>query len=161
MSSLADRQTRPASVKDDIVVVIGGTVVNSSDDLGDAVQQLTPGDTAVFSVDRDRRGAVDPGGTVVENTDADSEAARQAVCRRFVHRCVRDDVVSRSAAVAVNSVTDIFPTAWQSSKGVIKVLNPVNVFSHLNGTNDDLSKHDRPRWWASRVSAMTWATRPG
>jgi hypothetical protein len=40
---------------------------------------------------------------------------------------------------AVNSVTDIFPTAWESSKGVVKVLNPVNVFTHLNGTNEDLS----------------------
>jgi membrane-associated protease RseP (regulator of RpoE activity) len=40
---------------------------------------------------------------------------------------------------AVNSVTDIFPTAWQSMRGVVEVLNPVNVLSHLTGENDDLA----------------------
>jgi hypothetical protein len=43
------------------------------------------------------------------------------------------------AGAAVNSVTDIFPVAWESTKGVIKVLNPVNVVSHLAGTNDDIT----------------------
>jgi membrane-associated protease RseP (regulator of RpoE activity) len=38
---------------------------------------------------------------------------------------------------AVSSVTDVFPLAWENAQGVIKVLNPVNIVNHLNGTNDD------------------------
>ena len=41
-------------------------------------------------------------------------------------------------AAAANAVTDIFPTSWTMTKGVVKVLNPVNVVTHLAGTNDDL-----------------------
>ncbi len=42
-------------------------------------------------------------------------------------------------SAATNSVTDIFPTSWQSVQGVVKVLNPVNVFTHVTGDNDDIS----------------------
>ncbi len=42
------------------------------------------------------------------------------------------------AAAAANAVTDIFPTSWEMTKGVVKVLNPVNIVTHLAGTNDDL-----------------------
>src|SRR5690606_19309577 len=40
---------------------------------------------------------------------------------------------------AVNAVTDVFPVAWESTKGVVKALNPVSVFTHLTGTNDDVT----------------------
>ena len=122
---------------DDIVVAIGGTAVNSSDDLGDAVQQLAPGDTAVFSVVRDGAALSIPV-TVAQNADPGSELFGKP----FVGVSSTDvfETIDHSiAGAAVNSVTDIVPTAWESSKGVIKVLNPVNVFTHLNGTNDDLS----------------------
>ncbi len=40
---------------------------------------------------------------------------------------------------AVSSVTDLFPTAWESTKGVVQVLNPVNIYNHLSGQTDDLA----------------------
>lgn len=43
------------------------------------------------------------------------------------------------AGAAGNAVTDVFPVAWESTKGVVKALNPVNVFTHLTGTNDDVT----------------------
>jgi membrane-associated protease RseP (regulator of RpoE activity) len=43
------------------------------------------------------------------------------------------------AAAAGNAVADIVPFSWESTKGVIKVLNPVNIVTHLTGSNDDLS----------------------
>jgi membrane-associated protease RseP (regulator of RpoE activity) len=76
--------------------------------------------------------------TVALNTDPGSELQGKpyvGVASTDVFETVDHSI----AAAAVNSVTDIFPTAWESSKGVVKVLNPVNVFTHLNGTNDDLS----------------------
>ena len=121
----------------DIVIAIGAASVNSPDDLGDAVQQLEPGDTVVFRVVRDGEPLSIPV-TVALNSDPSSPLQGKP----FVGVASTDvfETVDHSiAAAAVNSVTDIFPTAWESSKGVVKVLNPVNVFTHLNGTNDDLS----------------------
>ena len=40
---------------------------------------------------------------------------------------------------AVSSVTDLFPVTWESTKGVVQVLNPVNIVNHLSGESDDLS----------------------
>ncbi len=45
---------------------------------------------------------------------------------------------SRVVAAAGNAVTDIVPVAWESTKGVFKALNPVNVVSHLSGDNENL-----------------------
>jgi membrane-associated protease RseP (regulator of RpoE activity) len=123
-------------LKADIVLAIGATTVNSPDDLGEAVQQLTPGDTVVFRVVRDGEALSIPV-TVAENNDENSVLQGKpyvGVASSDVFETVEHSI----PAAAVNSVTDIFPTAWESSKGVIKVLNPVNVFTHLNGTNDDL-----------------------
>jgi membrane-associated protease RseP (regulator of RpoE activity) len=122
---------------DDIVLAIGGSTVDSPADLGDAVQAVAPGDTVVFDVMRDGEQLSIPV-TVERNDDPDSPLQG----RPFVGVASSDvfETVDHSiAGAAVNSVTDIVPTAWESSKGVIKVLNPVNVFTHLNGTNDDLS----------------------
>jgi membrane-associated protease RseP (regulator of RpoE activity) len=40
---------------------------------------------------------------------------------------------------AVSSVTDLLPVTWESTKGVVQVLNPVNIVNHLTGETDDLS----------------------
>jgi hypothetical protein len=98
---------------------------------------VTPGDSVVFDIMRDGAPISIPV-TVAENSDAESELHG----RPFVGVTSSDVFVTLDRSIggaAVNSVTDIFPTAWESSKGVVKVLNPVNVFTHLNGTNDDLS----------------------
>jgi membrane-associated protease RseP (regulator of RpoE activity) len=122
---------------DDVVLAIGGTAVDSPADLGEAVQRLAPGETVVFDVVRDGASLSIPV-TVEENTDPESALRGKP----FVGVASSDVFVTVDhsiAGAAVNSVTDIFPTAWESSKGVVKVLNPVNVFTHLNGTNDDLA----------------------
>ena len=49
------------------------------------------------------------------------------------------DTIEHSVpAAAVNAVTDIFPTSWEMAKGAVQVLNPVNIFTHLAGTNDNI-----------------------
>jgi membrane-associated protease RseP (regulator of RpoE activity) len=42
-------------------------------------------------------------------------------------------------SAAVNSVTDLFPVAWESTQGVVKVLNPINIVNHLTGATDDVA----------------------
>src|SRR6185436_7990571 len=104
----------------DIVVAIGGTSVDGPDDLGGAVQKLEPGDTIVFKVVRDGEALSIPV-TVALNGDPRSELQGKpyvGVASSDVFETVDHSI----AGAAVNSVTDIFPTAWESSKGVIKVL---------------------------------------
>jgi membrane-associated protease RseP (regulator of RpoE activity) len=43
------------------------------------------------------------------------------------------------AEAAGSSVTDIFPLAWENTKGLFKVLNPVNIVDHLSGDNTDVT----------------------
>jgi membrane-associated protease RseP (regulator of RpoE activity) len=42
-------------------------------------------------------------------------------------------------AAAVNAVTDIFPVTWETMQATVKVFNPVNIVTHLAGTNDDIT----------------------
>ena len=42
-------------------------------------------------------------------------------------------------AAAGNAVADIVPFSWESTKGVVKVLNPINIITHLTGSNEDLT----------------------
>lgn len=49
-----------------------------------------------------------------------------------------DTIEHSVGAASVNAVTDIFPTSWEMTKGAVKVLNPVNIFTHLAGSNTDL-----------------------
>jgi membrane-associated protease RseP (regulator of RpoE activity) len=55
-------------------------------------------------------------------------------------------------AAAANAVTDIIPFSWESTKGVVRVLNPVNIVSHLNGSNDDLSSRPTTLYGVATIS---------
>jgi membrane-associated protease RseP (regulator of RpoE activity) len=50
------------------------------------------------------------------------------------------DTIQHSVpAAAANAVTDIFPTSWEMTKGAVRVLNPVSIFTHVTGTNEDIA----------------------
>ncbi len=121
----------------DQVLSVGGIAVTSPTELGDAVRSFQPADVVDIVVVRDgveQTIVVGLGAT----TDEDSPFFGEA----------RLGVTSGSPAVyeehsvgsaAVNAVTDIVPFAGRSIEGVVKVLNPVNIITHVNGSNDDLS----------------------
>ncbi len=52
----------------------------------------------------------------------------------------------------MNSVTDILPVSWESTQGIVKVLNPVNIVGHLSGTNDDLETRPTTLYGVATVS---------
>jgi membrane-associated protease RseP (regulator of RpoE activity) len=121
----------------DVVVAVGGQPVANSAAMGEQIRKNAPGDVVTFEVVRD-------GGTVMvpvglgANTDENSPLfglPYVGVASGGVFETIDHGV----AGAAVNSVTDIFPVAWESTKGVLKVLNPVNILSHLAGTNDDIT----------------------
>ena len=120
----------------DIVVAIDGQTVQQSADLGDIIQSNEPNETLVFQVMRDGETVevtVAPGA----NTDEDSPLFGMpyiGVSSGGYYETIEHSV----PAAAANAVTDIVPTSWEMTKGAVKVLNPVNIFTHLTGSNDDL-----------------------
>ena len=121
----------------DVVVSIDGAPVSGASDLGRIVQSNAPQSTLVFGVLRDGQ-AVDLPVSLGANIDESSPLFGKSYIG--VSSGAYYDTIEHSVpAAAANAVTDIFPTAWEMTKGAVKVLNPVNIFTHVVGTNDDLA----------------------
>lgn len=121
----------------DVVVAVDGVPVTGPALLGELVRSNAPGDTVDLEVLRDDR-SVMLAVALGENTDEDSPLFGQpylGVGSNGVFETIDHGV----GGAAANSVTDIFPVAWESTKGVVNVLNPVNIVGHLSGSNDDIT----------------------
>ena len=121
----------------DIVVSIDGVDVQGAEELGRAVRSHEPGDVVPVVIQRDgAERTLDV--TLGANTDSDDPNFGRALLG--VGSTGVDTWEERSiGAAAVNSVTDLFPVAWESTQGVVRVLNPVNIVNHLTGETDDLT----------------------
>ncbi len=121
---------------DDVIVDIDGVPIVDSETLGEAVRSHDPGDTVTIAFERD-----DVAGTIeaVLGRNADPGelfgTARLGVSTGGVVEWREMGV----GEAAVSSVTDLVPNAWNSTKGVIQVLNPVNIWNHLSGQTEDLT----------------------
>jgi len=120
----------------DVVLAIEGESVDNPSDLGRIVQSNQPGDILAFEVLRDGAVIIVPVG-LGANTDQESPLFGKPYIG--VSSGTFYDTIEHSVpAAAANAVTDIVPASWEMTKGAIKVLNPVNIVTHLAGTNDDL-----------------------
>jgi membrane-associated protease RseP (regulator of RpoE activity) len=121
----------------DVVLSVGGVAVTGADELGAAVRRHEPGDVVAVVVERDGvRQTIEA--TLGRNTNADDPNVGRALLgigtsgiNGWEHRSI--------GAAAVNGVTDLFPVAWESTEGVVKVLNPINIVNHLTGESTDLA----------------------
>jgi membrane-associated protease RseP (regulator of RpoE activity) len=121
---------------DDVLVAIDGEQLTKPEDLGVAVQASRPGDTLDVVVVRDGARVTVP---VVIAANADRSSPLFGKPYVGVSSSQAFETIHHSVpAAAANAVLDIFPTSWEMTKGAVKVLNPVNVFTHVVGTNDDL-----------------------
>ena len=121
----------------DVVLSIDGASVEGSADLGRLVQANVPGTALEFEVLRDGELVTFPV-TLGANTDEESVLFGKPYVG--VSSGAYFDTIEHSVpAAAVNAVTDIFPTSWEMTKGAVRVLNPVNIFTHVTGSNDDLA----------------------
>jgi membrane-associated protease RseP (regulator of RpoE activity) len=121
----------------DVVVSIDGRAVVNSADLGRIVQSSSPGDTLAFDVLRDGRDVTVP---VALGANTDEASILFGKPYIGVSTGAYFDTIHHSVAgSAVNAVVDIFPTSWEMTKGAVKVLNPVNIYTHLTGSNTDLA----------------------
>src|SRR6056297_2639817 len=121
---------------DDEIVSVGGTAVTSPTELGEVVRSFEPGELVDIVVLRDGvEETVTVGlgaNTSVPEDDPLFGSALLGV-RSFSPPLYQDHGIAGSA---VNAVTDIFPVTWESTKGIVKVLNPVNLVDQLTDTEN-------------------------
>lgn len=120
----------------DVIIAVGDASVDTSSQLGAAVRSNEPGDVVDFRLVRDGGEIVLPIG-LGANTDEDSPLFGLPYLG-VTSRTNVGTIDHSVASAAGNAVTDIFPVSWEMTKGAVKVLNPVNIVTHLAGTNDDL-----------------------
>ncbi len=124
---------------DDQILSIGGVPLDDPSDLGPAVRQFEPGETVDFVIVRDGVEQVVPVGL---GARTDVPESSEFFGTAYIGVSPYNPFVYEEhsvVAAAGNAVTDIFPVAWESTKGVLKALNPVNVVNHLSGANEDLA----------------------
>ena len=133
----------------DTLVSIDGKVPAGSADLGVIVRSHQPGDRIAVVVKRD-------GSELTLNptlgTNPDPPNAGSALLG--VKSGEQNHFVGQSLGTAfVDSFSDLGSAAWQSVGGVVKVMNPVNIYQHLVGTNNDQSTQPVTVYGISRLSS--------
>jgi membrane-associated protease RseP (regulator of RpoE activity) len=120
----------------DIVLSIDGVQPESPDQFVDQIRTHQPGDSVTLVLDRD-------GTTLTREVDLGSNPnAGEGFGKAFLGVSSGSEVAWNNESIAraaSDSVFDLGPTVWQSVRGVVKVLNPVNIIGHLTGSNDDLN----------------------
>jgi membrane-associated protease RseP (regulator of RpoE activity) len=137
---------------DDEIVSVGGVAVTSSVELGEAVRSSEPGDLVEVVVLRDGATETIPvrlGTNATVPRDDPLFGTALLGVRSGSPPLYQDHGIVGSA---VNAVTDIGPVSWQSMQGIVKVVNPVNMFGHLAGTNDDLTSRPTTLYGVANVS---------
>ena len=123
---------------DDIILAIGGNTIGDVDDenLGDVVRGFNPGDTVSVALLRDGEPLAVQ--ATLGSAGPESEVPGSALLG-VTSRGLTDWQEMSIGEAGRSSITDLIPATWDSTRGVVQVLNPVNIFGHLTGDNDDLS----------------------
>jgi membrane-associated protease RseP (regulator of RpoE activity) len=131
----------------DFFVSIGGIDVDSAKDVRNAVTANSPGDVVPVVVLRDGQ-ALTLQATLGENPKAPGAAYLGVLSDQEV----RTNDLSFVSSFT-HSFTDLGSAAWQSVGGVVKVMNPVNIYQHLTGENTDQSTQPVTIYGISRLSS--------
>jgi membrane-associated protease RseP (regulator of RpoE activity) len=146
----ADGAAAAAGVKaGDLLISLDGQVPTSSDALGEIVRSHQPGETIDLVVDRDgQQLSFRP--TLGTATEGDYKGAAllgvsSGRKTEFFHHSFGYNIT--------NSFSDLGRVAWESVGGVVKVLNPVNIIHHLDGSNTDQSTQPMTAYGISKFSS--------
>jgi membrane-associated protease RseP (regulator of RpoE activity) len=133
----------------DILVSIDGQVPADSDALGVIVRSHQPGESIPLVVTRDGQ-QVSLNAVLGTNTDPQYVGTGYLGVRSGEEY----HFVGQSITTAfVDSFTDLGSAAWQSVGGVLKVMNPVNIYQHLSGENTDKSTQPVTVYGISKLSS--------
>ncbi|HEY4331697.1 MAG TPA: M50 family metallopeptidase [Ilumatobacteraceae bacterium] len=133
----------------DIIVSINGTAITAYEQVSAAIRAEKPGDKVTVVVEREGKQL---SLVATLRTNPDPAALSKAYLgvssgpeNVFVHQTV--------ASAFTGSFTDLGSAAWDSVGGVLKVMNPVNIFDHLTGANKDQTTQPVTVYGISRLSS--------
>jgi membrane-associated protease RseP (regulator of RpoE activity) len=139
---------------DDVVVSIDGQTVSSADEFVAVIRSHEPQDIIPLVVARDgQQVAVTAGLGTNTNPGEFFGSAFLGVSSADV----QDWVGMPVGEAAKRSITDLGTQAWQSVGGVVKVLNPVNIWQHVSGQNTDPASQPTTVVGVSRFSDLVGA----
>lgn len=132
---VADGPAAQAGVEPgDVIVSFAGTDITTAEQFVREVQSNQPGDEVTLVVARD--GELH----TVEVELGSNPNQGPAFGKAYIGTRSGEQNSWQSMSLveaASDSVTDLGNAAWLSVGGVVKVLNPVNIFGHLSGENTD------------------------
>jgi membrane-associated protease RseP (regulator of RpoE activity) len=132
----------------DVITAVDGTPVRLADDFRTALGGTAPGTSISLDVLRDSA-PLSFDVTLVQSPYAPAGEARGFL---GVSSDSRDRVRQAVLGALVDGPRDLVTAVGQSVVGIAKVLNPVNVFGHLAGTNTDPSSRPTTLVGATRIS---------
>jgi membrane-associated protease RseP (regulator of RpoE activity) len=130
----------------DIITTVNGADVEVADEWRTQLAATPPGDVMTLGVVRDGV-AMTIEATLIQNPDTDVTRGYLGVSP------YSDDRVQQSLGDALTEgPKDLLTGVGQAITGVAKVINPVNVWGHLMGTNTDRSSRPGTIVGATRIS---------
>ena len=140
----------------DVILAIAGQAVDGPEEMGEVIRTFEPGTTVDILVQRDGDELTLPA-VLGTNEIAGSPHVGEAFLGVSSSTATEWREVSLGSAAAA-SVTELFPVAWESTKGVVKVLNPVNIWNHLTGATDDITTRPTTVVGVTQVSGAIGAS---
>ncbi|CAN5737073.1 site-2 protease family protein [soil metagenome] len=134
----------------DVILSIDGRPVDGPEQLGEIVRTFEPSEAVDVGLRRGAEELTIPVG-LGANTDEQSPNFGAAFLGVGTGEATEWREMSIGDA-AVSSVTELFPVAWESTKGIVNVFNPVNIIGHLTGESDDLSSRPTTPLGITQVS---------
>ncbi len=132
---------------DDVIVSIDGQSVTTGDGMREVLRTTAPGGTRTFEVLRDGQVQTIEATLIQNPTVTDEVRGYLGVTPTSEAR-----IQLGLGDALVEGPKDLFVGVGQAITGVAKVINPVNVFGHLVGTNDDISSRPGTIVGAAKVS---------
>lgn len=120
----------------DVLMSIGGVPIEAGQEAGEIIRTFEPGDTVEVGLLRD--GA----SLVVQATLGSNPTEGELLGTALLGVTSGSPTEWREMSLgeaARKSITDLPSSTWQSTRGIVEVLNPVNIVNHLTGSNEDLA----------------------
>lgn len=131
---------------DDIIVTVDGTEVTRADEWRKQLAAAVPGSTMELGIIRDGE-PMELVATLIQNPDF--EVARGYL---GVSPYSSDRVQLPVTEALTEGPKDLVTGVGQAITGVAKVINPVNVWGHLTGTNNDVTSRPGTIVGATKIS---------